>query len=219
MILQAPPELISPIKTTSPIISTLIHGQLDRFRESAEPQLRGPPNPIQLYYHHTCLLIRRLPSSSYPYNQDLLDPATRIAKAVNEQGVLSSPFSHHLAALSLATLRELGEAGNDRDAVRNSLYELTRAMSAREANPQRWDHIICQAAREAHQRISHLEQRQGSGIDGVTTKAGAASGLQHLADAAVGGVDSQQKLSVISEQDSTALLRQGYLTALIEQDK
>lgn len=228
MVLNSPPELMSPTSAASPIISTTIIGEISRFRESVESLLLGAPNLVHLCYWHVRLLIHRLTATSQHYDlHELLTPASRIAQILNQRVTGITPLNHHFAALSALTLIELSEFEECRDAAREGLAEIEAAIGGRKGlmareDSQGWDSAIRIAVERGLQRVQDLDK--DAQVDG-----GAASaGLQNLADAAVSGQEKHGDTArgqnaaleerAAKEFDPTALTRFGYLAALVREE-
>jgi len=223
---------MSPTSAAAPVISTILLGEIDRFRESVEGLLQGTPNLVHLTYWHVRLLVLRLTSSTSPH--ELLTPAMRMAKILNSVYMVITPLSHHFVALSALTLVELSDFEETRRAAESGMDEIIQALTSRKVLTSKedglgWDSAVRELVMKRKMQIS------ASGDRGSATGV-AAVGLQHLADAAISGnrrpgtptsagaasitsplvAKQQSDAPVGSCFDPTALSRYGYLAALAQ---
>lgn len=212
-ILQQPAELMSSTSRAAPIITLAVLGEIDRFRESVESQLMGPPNLVHLSYWHVRLLVLRLTSSTAPH--ELLAPATKMASILNSMHTTITPLNHHFAALAAMTLVELCEFEETRASAEKAIRDIVEALGMRRGLMSREDSAGWDSA------IRELVTRKRSSRTGGDDAARPGSGLQHLADAAVssgpGGGESASAKDKESkkEWDPSTTTRTGYLAALV----
>ncbi|KAB8345906.1 hypothetical protein FH972_022961 [Carpinus fangiana] len=196
-ILQGPADLMSRSNVAAPIITLTILGEIDRFRESVESQLMGPPNLVHLSYWHVRLLVLRLTSNTAPH--ELLAPATKMASILNSMHTTITPLNHHFAALAAMTLVELSEFDETRTAAETAIRDIVEALGARRGLMSREDSTGWDSA------IRELVVRKRGARTGDDAPPG--SGLLHLADAATGGDRKAW--------DPSNTTRTGYLAALV----
>jgi hypothetical protein len=95
---------MSPGYSSGPLISKLLHGEIERFRESIDTDISSN-GFLLLAYWHVKLLARRHGILADPI--DILDPALRMATIIDSTTLPSTPLNHHFVALSALTLVEL----------------------------------------------------------------------------------------------------------------
>jgi hypothetical protein len=199
-----------PTSPAGPLISKLVQGQLDRFRESVD-SVMGSLNLLHLAYWHVSLLIIRHSSSCDPLR--LLDAALRVASLLDSPSTPITPLNHHFAALAGLTLVELVDLPETKDGAWAGIDALLEALEKRRgiAVDERsigWDSAI-------RDLVLKKKQHQGQGGPSSSTSQG---GLQHLADlatGATGSVSQSEGAPQASDFDFTVLTRYGYLTALV----
>jgi hypothetical protein len=163
----------------SSVITSLLSGQLERFRESFPSTVTAVTSPIcHLTYWHTRLLINRTGPQDDP--NELLQLATEVVKLLAGNPTLITPLTHHFTSLAAMTLVDLLDTEFTRDGAEHYIKII---MDSRIA-PSGWDSVI----REM------IAKKAASTAAGISTAAvtGAASqhaltasqGLQHLADLA-----------------------------------
>ncbi|MCJ1364994.1 Glucose-responsive transcription factor [Acarospora aff. strigata] len=126
----APEDLMSPPSTSAPLISRLLAGEMERFRESVDSILASLPL-VHLAYWHIRLLMKCHTPGSEPI--DLLGPAEIIARILNSNSNNTSftPLTHHFAALAALTLAELVDISDVRDVACLAIKELQDALDKR----------------------------------------------------------------------------------------
>lgn len=143
-----------------------------------------------------------------------------MAGILNSRATAITPLNHHFAALAAQTLVECAEFEECRDAAKEGLREIEEAIDGRKGlmareDSQGWDSAIRIAVEMGLKRIVELESEgEESG-----------TGLQHLADAAMGKGDGSANSNgngdvggsgSAREWDPTSLTRYGYLAALVK---
>ncbi|KAI9736562.1 MAG: Glucose-responsive transcription factor [Claussenomyces sp. TS43310] len=224
----APSDVTALGSSSAPIISTLLVGELERFRESFPASLTPESSPlVHLAYWHLRLLMKRATPASDP--SELAGPAMRIITLLTGSPTFTSPLLHHFSVLAALTLIDLLDLESTRDEAEVGIKMLRESYAPLSA----WDMAI---------RDTIQKKRHSSGIVASTTAAAsqhaltASQGLQHLADLATATeADRSEALSetrpetvasappttVAANQaawDSTALTRNGYLSALTPDD-
>ncbi|KAL9087590.1 MAG: hypothetical protein Q9159_003540 [Coniocarpon cinnabarinum] len=171
-VLQQPLTLMSRESAAASIITTIILGELDRFRESVESVLLGAPNLLHLSYWHVRLMVLRLsPSTSAA---ELLTPATRMARFLNSTNTPLTPLNHHFAALASMTLVELADFEATREESMRGIEEILEAHSGKRGfegreNSTGWDGAIRELLVK---RKANLESRPaGSHADSSESRA------------------------------------------------
>lgn len=222
-ILQQPPSLMSPSSAAGPIITTTVLGEVDRFRESVESVLLGAPNLVHLCYWHVRLLTLRLTSSTPPH--ELLIPAMRMANILNSSYTTITPLNHHFAALAALTLCELADLEETRQGATKGIEYIVEALGSKRGFSLRedsagWDSAI--------RELVTRRRAQGTAAAATDRRIGeTTAGLQHLADAAIGGdrgvsgilaaVDPPEGSAAAF--DPTVMTRYGYLAALVQEHR
>lgn len=178
---------MSPPSPAAPIISTIIQGELARFRESVEPILLATSNSqphtnlLSLAYWHVRLLIFRTLPATTP--QELLLPASRMASLLDSPLTPITPLNHHFAALAALTLVELCAFDDTRAQAEQGLKEIEdaanrgRGLMARDGSSG-WESAIRELVAKG---VRNALPEVNAGSETAT------AGLQHLADAAIGG--------------------------------
>jgi len=243
----APEDLMAPSSRSGPLISKLIAGEMERFRESVDAVL-GSLHVVHLAYWHIRLLLKRHTPGAEPI--DLLGPAEIIARILNSSNAPFTPLTHHFAALAALTLCEVADVPDVRDVARQGIKELQDALDQRRATRAEDGPTPAAATLPATGWVATIRdllanktpqpQQQPSSSSTTTGGNGTSSSvpnqgsLQHLADLAVGGLDSENAAPPASAQgvatgsgtvdnapdaasprlDFTALTRVGYLAAL-----
>lgn len=221
---------MSPNSAAGPVISTILLGEIDRFRESVESLLLGTPNLVHLTYWHVRLLVLRLTSSTSPH--ELLTSAMRMVNIINSVYMPATPLNHHFVALSALTLVELSDSDETRRAAESGVDEIEHALTSRKALASREDVLGWDSA--VRELIAKRKTQINASGDKDSGTGAAAIGLQHLADAAIAGnrrpetptsagaanntspsvAQQQSDVSIGSCFDPTGLTRYGYLAAL-----
>lgn len=184
---------------------------------------------LHLSYAHVKLLILRLTPKTT--QQELLEPALRMASILNQPNTVVTPLNHHFAALSALTLGELTEYEETRAGAEKGIEEIYQALSSRKGLMSRedstgWDSAIRDLIIRKKGQINERED-----IDKDVDK-DAGTALQHLADAAIGGNRSKAIVAAASKSpgrsklanatdggyDPTMLPRSGYLDALVQHE-
>jgi hypothetical protein len=218
-VLIAPSELTAFGSTTAPIISTLLAGELERFRESFPSSLTTASAPLlHLTYWQIRLLMKRANPESDPI--DLLEPTMQLTSIIATSTSLITPLMHHFTTLSAFTLLELLDQESTREEADRGLKIILDSRTASSA----WDIAIRDAISKK------LNINVGTAGQHAAVLA-ASQGLQHLADLAT--ASEAERPDVLSEArpdaaaaaaaassqsqpqawDATALARNGYLSA------
>ena len=240
MILQQPASLMSADSAAGTVLARTILGELDRFRESVESLLVGKPNIVQLAYWHVRLMALSLTSTARP--DELTLPATRIANILNRPSSMNTPLNHHFAALAALILAELCKVRETRRAGEKGIADLIEALGSPHEDSTGWDRAVRgfllrtrggQEQGASRTRDGPVLPSSGGGAVNSETE-----GLQHLADAAVGGNSDNngrarrsdmkevtgQNVGPSAATGSTAfnpsgILHHGYLAALIQENE
>lgn len=231
-ILQQPASLISPDSAAGPIIARTILGEMDRFRESVESLLFDTPNLVHLCYWHVRLLVLSVTSSTDPH--ELLPPAAKIASILNQPGAVITAFNHQFAALAALVLMELSRAEETRREAEQGMDDLLeaqyrqRGLILRAEGPGWWGlvhELLVRTRSDQNVRCAANDSAPISPQGGAT----GVGGLQHLADAAIRGHGDRGSPAEVAGQsgtasssvpfafNSTAIVRYGYLRALVHQ--
>lgn len=189
------------------LLSHLLTGELDRFRESVDPLLPSYP-VLHLAYWHVKTLVRCYTHYSISSTDDLLDAATASsAILISKPSPPPSPLTHHFATLAALVLSQLVDVKETRETAIRGLHELADAVEKGRIlsphNPREeaafvsWDSLILERiGKKLHQSQLAPPQQQphqpqagpkdaSTGIDH--------GGLQHLADLAVGESEGQSQ--------------------------
>lgn len=198
--------------------SRLLRGELERFRESAEPlwNQRGSLALVELAYYHVKLLSLRHAARTDP--AQLVGPALRIADILSSVHNPTTPLSHHFAALALGTLLDLADFEETKKEACAAIEKLMDALEKRRSTPTReddgWDKVI----KDLIERRRQPRYSTGSG-SGSDMPRGHGS-LQHLAELAVGERSPTTPTSgtgypTLPHLDMARLQRHGYLGSLV----
>jgi hypothetical protein len=182
---------MAPSNPASSLLNLTLAGEIDRFRESVE-SVWGSLNLVHLSYHHCHLLIKRLNPTTEP--SELVGHAVKVATVLNSRLTPVTPLNHHFGALAAMTLCELCDVAETRAEATRGLDQLIECLGegrglAGRMESEGWDGAVRELVKAKKER---LMQHNG--------------GLQHLADAAVGGQRAKF--------EPTMLTRYGYLTSL-----
>lgn len=170
-------DVTSVFSSTAPpiVISNLLFGQIERFRESFPSSVTPTSSPVcHLAYWHTRLLIKRTGPQDDP--SDLLQLATEVIKLLAANPTLVTPITHHFTSLAAITLVDLLDTEFTREGAEHNLKIITDSHIA----PSGLDIEI----REM------INKKNGGGQSASTNPAAnqhaltASQGLQHLADLA-----------------------------------
>lgn len=188
---------------SSSIITTLLTGELERFRESL-PHTSSPAySLLQLGYLHLALLTRR--QSPDTTATDLLSLTLTMLSHLTDSR--PTPLHHHFSSLIALTLIELVDHDSTREEAERGLGLLLGILIPR--TDSCWD----ATTKELCNR-----KLQGPAAGG---KAFSHAGLQHLADLATATEEGREVLSGEREEgagapvwEPGALTRAGYLNVL-----
>ena len=164
-----------------------IKGELERFHEGVELSFPTQRH-IQLAYLHAKLLADRTLQTYGSKTSAIISGAFKIIKLLPNDQNHASPLTHHFAALAAITLGEILE--RDPSPIGNALRDLQNGLNngsvqyplGISGNRPAWSNAI---AKFINSRLDPQNLQTGS--NGVQR-----GGLQHLADAAVGGDDGNQ---------------------------
>lgn len=212
----APEDLMAPTSPSGPLISKLIAGEMERFRESVDAIL-GSLHVVHLAYWHIRLLLKRHTPGAEPI--DLLGPAEIIARILNSSNAPFTPLTHHFAALAALTLCEVADVPDVRDVARQGIKELQDALDQRRApraednatavgpvaNATGWVATIRDLLTNKNPQPQQAQQQPSSsstttGGNGTTSSVPNQGSLQHLADLAVGGLGGENAAPSVSAQ-------------------
>ncbi|KAI9807565.1 MAG: hypothetical protein M1825_005505 [Sarcosagium campestre] len=173
-----PADIMDPSTMHAPVIGKLLHGEIERFRESIDSRMQSL-NLVHLSYWHVKLLMLRHAPTSEP--SDLIGPAQRMASILNSVATPMTPLNHHFAALAALTLVELADFRETRTGAWKGILSLHEALDKRRGfyaheDSSGWDSAI----RDLIVKKEH--QMRGGGVGPVVSSPG---GLHHLADMAV----------------------------------
>jgi hypothetical protein len=184
-------DVMAPSNPASSLLNLTLAGEIDRFRESVE-SVWGSLNLVHLSYHHCHLLIKRLNPTTEP--SELVGHAVKVATVLNSRLTPVTPLNHHFGALAAMTLCELCDVAETRAEATRGLDQMIECLGegrglAGRIESEGWDGAVRELVKVKRERMM---QHNG--------------GLQHLADAAVGGQRAKF--------EPTMLTRYGYLTSL-----
>ncbi|OBT77570.1 hypothetical protein VF21_04629 [Pseudogymnoascus sp. 05NY08] len=203
-VLTSPPSLLAFPSSATPLLSTLLTGELERFRESLPASLTTTSAPLMhlTYWHVQLLTLRATPGTPAA---TLLHPAVQITSLLT--AAPPSPLHIHFTTLASATLLELldNEATREEaDRTLRSLFEGPPRTSAP------WD----KALRDLVARHTRAASPAAPSAAALT----ASQGLQHLADLATAGEAVEPKeggaaVAAVS-WDPATMTRGGFLGVL-----
>jgi hypothetical protein len=184
-------DVMAPSNPASSLLNLTLAGEIDRFRESVE-SVWGSLNLVHLSYHHCHLLIKRLNPTTEP--SELVGHAVKVATVLNSRLTPVTPLNHHFGALAAMTLCELCDVDETRAEATRGLDQMIECLGegrglAGRIESEGWDGAVRELVKS---KRAKMMQHGG--------------GLQHLADAAVGGQRAKF--------EPTMLTRYGYLTSL-----
>ena len=197
--------------------SRLLRGELERFRETAEPLWTrgGSLGLVELAYYHVKLLSLRHASRTDPVQ--LLGPAIRIADILSSAQNPTTPLSHHFAALALGALLDLADFEETKKDACASIEKLMDALEKRWTTPARDEEGWDKAIKDLIERRRHPKYGTGGGGSDVPRGHGS---LQHLAELAVGERSPTTSTSgtnypTLPHFDMARIQRHGYLGSLV----
>ena len=215
-----------PPLSTPPVLSTLLRGELERWREDLPETMLASSNAPLVHISFWVLRILReliLPDSE---PRDLLHCGQRIVRELLHNSNLVSPLTHHSTGLAALTLVELSAYESTKDEAEKTLITLRESHIA----PTGWDAAIRDFIATKHgASISALTKQAADSQHALT----ASQGLQRLADIATAAEGNRDLSSGESrnetEKGNTSygtvshlkryhelrdLVRSGYLNAL-----
>ena len=177
------------------LVSHLLAGELDRFRESVDTVLHSHPI-VHLSYWHVKALVRCYTQTSISSTDELLDAVTITTNILNSKTNSPSPLTHHFVALAVLVLGQLADVKETRENALRGLHDLADALekgrilapATRGEGPAGWDSVIMERISRRLQQAQHSQQQQLGPSDATAIDRG---GLQHLADLAVGESEGQ----------------------------
>ena len=177
------------------LVSHLLTGELDRFRESVDTVLHSHPI-VHLSYWHVKALVRCYTQTSISSTDELLDAVTVTTNILNSKINPPSPLTHHFVALAVLVLVQLAGVKETRENALRGLHDLADALekgrilapATRGDGPAGWDSVIMERISKRLQQAQHAQQQQSGPSDATAIDRG---GLQHLADLAVGESEGQ----------------------------
>ncbi|OBT97827.1 transcriptional activator [Pseudogymnoascus verrucosus] len=203
-VLTSPPSLLAFPSSATPLLSTLLTGELERFRESLPAALTTATAPLMhLTYWHVQLLTLRATPGTPPAT--LLHPAVQITTLL--AAAPPSPLHIHFTTLASATLLELLDNEATREEADRTLRSLFEGP-VRTSAP--WD----KALRDLVARHTRAASPAAPSAAALT----ASQGLQHLADLATAGEAVEPKeggtaVAAVS-WDPATITRGGFLGVL-----
>ena len=224
----SPTTLTIPITVTGTLISRLLTGELERFRESVDTILALQPI-LNLAYWHVKLLHKRHNPTSVSEVKDIAVVAKTITSILGSNENLVTPLMFHFVGLLTITLVELIEIRDTKEDAKGGLQDVHLAIEQNQIFPPPtrdgdyvgWESVILDKVRKG----LHNAQHRQSGTDAIIDR----GGLQHLADLAVGETEDGASKAERVEDDApierneqsdgvdwTALTRAGYLNVLSE---
>ncbi|KAI9676738.1 MAG: Glucose-responsive transcription factor [Trizodia sp. TS-e1964] len=243
-IFVAADDVMAPSSSSAPLIGKLLQGEMERFRETID-NFMDSLNIVHLCYWHVNLLMKHHTSTSEPL--DLIGPALHMASILNSPNTPITPLSHHFAALAALTLVELSEIPETKDEAWKGIQVLSDALDKRRSLSSRqesmgWDTAVRELIYKKRLQVKASAAAAAaiaSGVSSATSGGGSGgstnvnTGLQHLADLAVGERDTNNNASVPAAEsassaplaivertsavyDPSALTRFGYLTMLVQ---
>lgn len=206
-------------RSVGAILLRALEGELDRVRESVEPLFVSVPF-LHLSFLHVRLLLNRHALAHQFETDGVVGVALEIVAILCTDQCPISPLTHHFASLSAAALAENAPKTETSDIIMRGLQDLlhwlekdsNQASPAPENGRASWNKSIAQYIAVNLPRIQQRLPSNGTPID--------RGGLQHLADAAVGtvetiggekGTEEVAKGSDGGNVDFTASMTKGYL--------
>ncbi|OBT66952.1 hypothetical protein VE03_04138 [Pseudogymnoascus sp. 23342-1-I1] len=172
-VLTAPPSLLAFPSSATPLISALLTGELERFRESLPAALSTSTAPFMhlTYWHVQLLTLRATPGTPAA---TLLHPAVQTTSLLATAPL--SPLHIHFTTLASATLLEL----LDNEATHEEADRTLRSLfDGPPRNTAPWD----KALRDLVAKHTRAASPAAPSAAALT----ASQGLQHLADLATAG--------------------------------
>ena len=195
------------------MISTLLTGELERFRESLPSSLTTSSAPLVhlAYWHVRLLKLRATPGS---------DPLEILESAKQGQAILAvspvSPLTKDFATLSVVSLLE----GLEKEGVKDEAGRELKLMLSSPSRPAgSWDPALRELV------VKKVGGAQAAAAAAPSAAALTASqGLQHLADLATAGDTGREVVAerpegvaaVQTSWDAAAITRNGFLSVLGE---
>lgn len=179
LVYQEQADITGVFSTTIPpsVISNLLSGQIERFRESFPSSVTPTSSPVcHLAYWHTRLLIKRTGPQDDP--AELLKLATEVTKLLAANPALVTPITHHFTSLAAITLVDLLDTEFTREGAEHAIKVIVDTHIA----PSGWDATV-------RDIVNKKNAGMGSAARATTPVASqhaltASQGLQHLADLA-----------------------------------
>lgn len=195
--IRYPPE--ATLKSPFRFSLKVLNGELERFREEIEPMFPSLPH-VHLSFLHVKHLLKRGLSHHFYEADGLVHIALEIVDIVTGDQLLMSPLTHHFASLAAVTLVEstqetLKPSTPPPGTVLGCLHHLRQWLD-KDTNPlavtpesgkQGWNTVI---AHFIATNVSKSNSPLGSSNNNSSGTLIDRGGLQHLAEAAVGSVES-----------------------------
>lgn len=210
--IRYPPE--ASLKSPFRFSLKFLNGELERFREDIEPMFASLPH-VHLSFLHVKHLLKRGLSHHFYETDGLVHVALEIVDIVTGDQLPMSPLTHHFASLAAVTLVESTQERSKPstpppETVLGCLHHL-RQWLEKDTNPlaaspesgkQGWNTVI------AHFIVTNMSKgnsQRGSGNNNSSGTSIDRGVLQHLAEAAVGSVESMngEKIPEEGKQAST----------------
>lgn len=191
-----PTDLDSFSVRSGPIFSTLIRGELERFRESLPSSFLPPTNAplVHLCYWHLRLLVELFLPDSEP--SDLLVSALRVVtQLVNNPGLIT-PLTYHCTTLAALALLDLTEYEATREEAERSLKSLVESRIA----PSTWDVAVRDFIANRKSNLATAESKHASV---------ASQSLQRLADLATATEEGRDVTGGEERKEGEKLINSG----------
>lgn len=195
--IRYPPE--ATLKSPFRFSLKFLNGELERFREEVEPMFASLPH-VHLAFLHVKHFLKRGLSHHFYESDGLVHVALEVVDIVTGDQLPMSPLTHHFASLAAVTLVEstqetLKSSTPPPGTVLGCLHHL-RQWLEKDNNPlavtpesgkQGWNTVI---AHFIATNVSKGNSQAGGSNNNSSGTSIDRGGLQHLAEAAVGSVES-----------------------------
>ena len=196
------PQLVPTDYPSATVVSRLLNGELERFRESTEPTFHMIP-VVHLAYVHARIMFERH-AFGYASRSGIIRLALDCVALLCADKCSRTPLIRHFASLAALTLVEALSTTKNNDSAVQGLQSLCYWLENRwngpkataDASSGSWAVPVVKYIRSNLTRVHKPITSSESPVD--------RGGLQHLADAAVGDTDTVNG-NRIPEDDGRAL--------------